>query len=113
MKYEPRLEGRLKEVYRRKIFRLNGERMVSVIMAQMRSGHCAKSEYYKKRIGVSGEAECVDCEEEEEKDHCLETPAKERSRRICGITEVGYLCNEPALVGYLTLAYPSWVRHLN
>ena len=56
VKYEPRLEGRLKEVYGRKIDRVNGERMVSVTMTQMRSGHCAKSKYYKKRIGVSKEA---------------------------------------------------------
>ena len=100
----------MKKVYGRKIDRVNGERMVSVTMAQMRSGHYAKSKYYKKRIGVSEEAVCVDCGEEEEKDHWLECPAKERSRRICGITEVGDLCEEPALVGYLALAYPSWVR---
>ena len=71
-------------------------------------------EYYKKIIRVSEEAVCVDCgEKEEEKDHRLECPAKERSRRICGITELGDLCDEPALVGYLALAYPSWVRNLN
>ena len=58
---------------------------MSVTMAQMRSGHCAKSKYYKKRIGVSEEAVCVDCGEEE-KDHWLECPAKERFRRIYGIT---------------------------
>ena len=56
MKYEPRLEGCLIEVYGRKIDRVNGERMVSVTMAQMRSGYCAKRKYYKKRIGVSEEA---------------------------------------------------------
>ena len=53
---------------------------------------------------MTNEAVCVDCGEEEEKDHWLECPAKERSRRICGITEVGYLCDEPALVGYRELA---------
>ena len=74
MKYEPRLEGRLKEVYGRKIDRVNGERMVSVTMDQMRSGHCAKSKYYKKRIGVSEEAVCVDCGEEEKNDHWIEDP---------------------------------------
>ena len=88
VKYEPRLEGRLKEVYGSKIDGVNGEIMVSVTMTQMRSGHCAKSKYYKKIIGVSEEAECVDCGEEEEKDHRLECPAKERSRIICGIAEV-------------------------
>ena len=94
-----------------KIDRVHGERMVSVTMARMRSGHCAESNYYKKRIEVSEEAVCVDCGEEE-KDHWLEFPAKERSRRICGITEV-VLCDDPALIGYLALSYPSWVRNLN
>ena len=75
VKYEPMLEGRLKEVYGRKIDRLNGERMASVLMAHTRSGHCAKSKYYKKRIGVSEEAVCVDCGDEEEKDHWLECSA--------------------------------------
>ena len=79
-------------------------------MAHMKIGYCAKSKYYKKKIGVSGEAVCVNCGEEEEKDHWLVCTAKERSRWICGITEVGDLCDEPALVGYLTIAYPSWLK---
>ena len=54
-------------MYGSKIDRVNGERMVSVTMALMRSGHCKiKSKYYKNRIGVSEEAVCVDCGEEEE-----------------------------------------------
>ena len=56
--------------------------MVNVTMAHVKSGHCAKSKYYKKRIGVSEEAVCVDCGEEEKNDYWLEDPAKERSRRI-------------------------------
>ena len=43
VKYEPRLEGRLKEVYGRKIDRVNGERMVGLTMSHMRSGQCATS----------------------------------------------------------------------
>ena len=53
---------------------------------------------------MSEEVVCVDCGEDEEKDHWLQCTAKERPRRICGITEVGDLCDESALVGYLVLA---------
>ena len=67
--------------------------------------HCAKSNYYKKRIGVSDEEVYVDCGEHEEKDKFWVFPKeKERLRRICGITEVGDLCDEPDMVGYLVLA---------
>ena len=37
---------------------------------------------------------CVDCGEDEAKDHWLQCTAKERHRRICGITEVGDLCDD-------------------
>ena len=67
--------------------------------------YCAKSNYYKKRIGVSDEEVYVDCGEDEEKDKFWVFPKeKERHIIISGITEVGDLCDEPALVGYLVLA---------
>ena len=44
MKYEPRLEERLKELYGSKIDRVNGERMVSVTMAQMKSVNIIRRE---------------------------------------------------------------------
>ena len=47
--------------------RVNEKGKVCVTMAQMKSGHCAKSGYYEKRIGLNEEALYEKCGEEEGK----------------------------------------------
>ena len=59
-------------VYSSKIKRKYHDRVGNVIMAQLRSGHCPKTKYYKKRIRKAMDARCDDCGEEEDKDHILE-----------------------------------------
>lgn len=68
--YQPKLEGRLAEVYGKGVSRKgDAKRREQVLLAQLRAGHCPRTAYYQKRIGMRDEAKCSRCGREEEKDH--------------------------------------------
>jgi ribonuclease HI len=109
VEYKPEWDERIKKVYGKKIRREEDiSRRESVVLAQLRSGHCAETRYYQKRIGKIEEARCEMCEEEEEKEHWLTCPAREGMRREEGLTRVEGLKNEATTIRYLRRAYPQW-----
>ena len=60
-------------MYGEKVRRAKGaKRKEQVLLAQLRAGHCPKTRYYQKRVGISEDGRCERCGEEEEKDHWVE-----------------------------------------
>ena len=78
VKYEVELDERLKKVYSKKIRRIESNRKENVIVAQLRSGHCPKTKYYRHRIGMEYNAACEGCGEVQGKDHWVECQATAR-----------------------------------
>ncbi|MEL7306976.1 MAG: reverse transcriptase domain-containing protein [Pseudomonadota bacterium] len=130
--YRPRLEGRLEEVYRSLQRKENAPRREQVLMAQLRAGHCPKTAYYQKRIGLREEAVCRRCGAEEVKDHWLECAGvegvwqecyrdPERAGNNCKNSVnistpdcmfpfvVGHLGDENLMGRFLRRAYPEWL----
>ena len=58
VRYKDELDERLKKVYNKKIRRIECNRKESVIVAQLRSGHCPKPRYYRHKIGMEANAAC-------------------------------------------------------
>ena len=134
IEYRPNLEGRLEAVYGEGIRRAkNTTRKEQVILAQLRAGHCPKTKYYQHRIGMSDDARCERCGQEESKDHWLECDAVGDGWLACGVPEVrsgvnnnvlregfsssnsvfpsvvGHLGDEVLLGRFLRRAYPQWL----
>ena len=108
VRYEPELDERARKVWARKISRTSEGRKEQVMLAQLRAGHCARTKYYKKRIGQLEDATCEKCGEEEEKDHWMECPAWETTRRRMGLLDLGDIWDEEKVLRYLRVIHPEW-----
>ena len=106
--WNPELTERAKRIYRNGIKRKAQDRKTSVILAQLRTGHCSRTKYYQHRIGMTEDNTCEDCGEAEGKDHVFECPRLERLRRSLNIEGVEALGDEEAAVWYLKKARPLW-----
>ena len=62
------------KIYRRGIKRGATNRLEEVLNAQVRSGHCLRTKYYRKRFGEAEDGLCEDCGGEEDRDHLLKCP---------------------------------------
>ena len=95
-------------IYSSKTKRKYHDREGNVILAQLRSGHCPKTKYYKKRIGKVIDATCDDCGEEENKDHIWECIRWEIERRRLGLDGLGALREEDIALKYLRNIKKDW-----
>ena len=107
------LRDRLEKVLR-KIEKWAGEkwgatnRLAKVLNAQVRSGHCPRTKYYRKRFGEAEDRLCEDCGEEEDRDHLLKCPRWEGVHRHMMIEDVDAWRDDYLLTGYLRRVRPRW-----
>ena len=99
---------RKKAVYGGKGSRETGTRKMAVLLAQLRSGHCAKTPYYRKRIGLTKDGKCVKCGEEEEKDHWFVCPALQQLRQRKGVYDLSVARDDQAMSYFIQQAYLEW-----
>jgi ribonuclease HI len=108
MKFVPEMDDRMKEVYGSGIKRAECGRNSSVLLAQLRSGHCIKTRYYRKRIGVEESGECSDCGEEEDKDHVFGCERWRKEREELKVGGKSVLRSEATALRYLHRVKPLW-----
>lgn len=100
IKWRVNLEGRLNRIYKQRIKRHTScTRRESVLMAQMRSGHCNSTSYYQHRIGTKDTPTCLKCGIDQEKDHILTCTAVSDIRRDLGIMDVKDFADEGKFLG--------------
>jgi ribonuclease HI len=109
VKWEPEWDERTTEMYGQPIKRACLTRREAVTMAQLRSGHCAKTNYWRCRVGLQESARCPDCGEDEEKGHIFVCPRWEDVRREKGIEGEKCLREESTAAGYIRLVKPDWL----
>jgi ribonuclease HI len=109
VQWRPELNERLAEVYGQPIKRACLTRREAVTMAQLRSGHCAKTAYWRHRVNLQWTATCPDCEEDEEKDHIFVCPRWVKIRTEMGIRGKECLREESLAAGYLRRVKPDWM----
>ena len=103
-------DARIKRVYERKIRRMErSTRREQVVMAQLRTGHCSRTAYYRKRIGLDETGECEDCGETEEKDHIFVCPRWRGVREELNFRGVESCANENLTMEYLRKVRTNWV----
>ncbi len=101
-------EERTRMMYGGKIKRAALSRKDAILLAQLRTGHCSATTYYRHRIGLVEDGVCEDCGETEEKDHVFSCPRWEALRTRQGIEGPGCLRDEEVATKYLRVAKPSW-----
>ena len=83
-------------------------RLEEVLNAQVRSGHCSRTKYYRKRFGEAEDGLCEGCGEEEDRDHLLKCPCWEGVRRHMMIEDVDAWRDDYLLTGCLRRVRPRW-----
>ena len=109
--FKPSLHERERLVYGVGDIRGRWSREESVLLAQLRVGHCSKTSYWRQRWGLEEARPCGRCGEEEGKEHWL-CCAGVLSDRV----GVGWepnagpevLGDEGRVLRFLRRAYPQW-----
>ena len=115
VRFTPVLSERERLVYGDGIRRERCGRWESVLLAQLRVGHCPKTSYWRQRVGLEEERPCRDCGEEEEKDHWLGCVRWERVREELGVRSVGgvvdpsVLGDERLILRFLRRCHAGWL----
>ena len=109
VRYAPAMDARAEAIFSSRVKEKATNREEQVTLTQLRAGHCPRTAYYRKRIGVAEDATCRRCGEEEEKDHWLSCAAGEGVRRELGLIDVGGLADEERMGVFLRRAFPEWL----
>ena len=111
-KPKPKLKEREQWVYGNGVKREVCSRRESVLLAQLRVGHCPRTRYWRQRIGLEEKRACEDCGEEEGKDHWLTCERWARMRFELGmnvsVVNPSVLGDEGLTLRFLRRCYPAW-----
>lgn len=107
--FKPDMDERGSEVYAEGVKKVMCSRRESVVMAQVRTGHCSRTNYWRHRMGLQEEGRCEGCAVQEEKDHWWECDRWCGLRHRVGWHGLGTLRDEAVVLRFLREAYPQWL----
>ena len=107
-RYAPALDERLSTVYGGDLVRGECGRRESVLLAQLRAGHCPRTRYWRQRVGLEAVSACEACGEEESKDHWLLCDRWEGVRRELGIFDLAAIRDEGRILRFLRRCHGEW-----
>ena len=102
-------DDRTRKVYSKDVDWGCTSRKEEVVMHQLRNGHCAKTEYYKHRVGLGELNTCTDCGEEEEKDHVWLCGKWSRKRAELGLPHNLIALKHELALSYIRDTKPEWL----
>ena len=111
LRFKPRLNERERLVYGDGISRGRWSRVESVLLAQLRVGHCSKTNYWRQRWGLEEGRPCGRCGEGEGKEHWLCCASLLNYRVGVGWEPNAgpeVLGDEGAVLRFLRRAHPDW-----